>query len=148
MKIKFSLFIIAAICFSGCSSIKQTIKEPNYRLELKKDDFVVSQQFEGNAHTVKILCIDWSHLFKKNTGQFEGENFNMPMFSIPIIGNPLMDLTSMYANYDLISNHPGYDVILYPQYSIKTRKPILGLGILLKITDANVKAKLGKLKEE
>ena len=38
-----------------------------------------------------------------------------------------------------------YDIAFYPQYNIKTKKPVLGLGLICKKTEVEVIARLAKL---
>lgn len=139
------------LTLSSCSTINKTMREPNTRVELNKSDFVLSDQVSAEAVSVKILMIDFSRLFNKNTGAVESDvpssGFNI--YSIPVIGSLLSatDETAGFALYKLMDSNPGYDVVFYPQYTTKVSKPILGIGFIFKTTKVEVKARLGKLKK-
>ena len=118
------------------------MREPNVFVELQKDDFTLSEQVTGQASTTKILSIDWSRLFKKETGEVQNGSLS---FDVPIIGGLISDYTSSYALYNLMQDNKGYDVVFYPQFETTVKRPILGLGFIYKKTDVTVNARLGKL---
>ena len=119
------------------------MREPNARLELKKDDFTFSAQVTGEATSTKILGIDFARLFKKDVGSTQGGDVSA---GIPIIGPILQkfigDKTVSYAMYEMMQKNQGYDVVLYP--SIEMQKT--GIPIFYTTTKAKVTARLGKLK--
>jgi hypothetical protein len=121
------------------------MREPNVKLNLNKSDFTLSDQFEAEASSVKIIGIDWGRLFMKKTGEIGGNSEKISLASIPVLGTLLTDKTSNYALYNLMNNNPGYDVIFYPQYETKVVKPFLGIGFITKITKVKTTARLGKL---
>ncbi len=121
------------------------MREPNVKLNLTKSDFTLSNQFEAEASSVKIIGIDWGRLFTKKTGEISGNSDKISVASIPVLGTLLTDKTSNYALYNLMNNNPGYDVIFYPQYESKVVKPFLGIGFITKITTVKTTARLGKL---
>ncbi len=145
---KFSLLVIVALAvfFSSCTSYHHTMKEPNARVEFKKDDFTFSNQVSAEAKTTTILGIDFSRLFTQKTGSIDGGVMNISVASLPVVGNFIADKSANYALYELMTANPGYDVVFYPQYETKVVKPILGIGILTKITTVKVTAKLAKIK--
>ena len=150
--LKLSLILgIAMLTLSSCSTMNKSMREPNTRVELKKTDFTLSDQVSAEASSTKILMIDLSRLFNKNSGAIESDvpssGFNI--YSIPVIGGLLgaTDETAGYALYKLMEENKGYDVVFYPQYTTKVSKPVLGIGFLMKITKVEVKARLGKLKK-
>lgn len=146
--LKLALFVAIVATFSSCTTLKQSMKEPNARVELTKSDFNLSDQVTGEASSTKIIGIDFERLFLKKTGVVEGGGVQaINLASIPVIGNALGDKTSNYALYELMSNNSGYDVVFYPQYETKVVKPILGLGFLTKTTTVKATARLGKLKK-
>jgi len=140
------LALLLAVTFTSCTTLNKSIREPNVRVELNKNDFNLSDQVTAEAVTVKYLSIDWSRLFNKNTGSIDGLSKFISFASIPVVGNLMSDKTSNYALYELMTKNPGYDVIIYPQYEVKVSKPLLGLGFLQKTTTVKVTARLGKLK--
>jgi hypothetical protein len=131
--------------FSNCSTINKSMREPNVKLNLNKSDFTLSDQFEAEATSLKIVGIDWERLFMKKTGEIGGSSDKISLATLPVIGSLLTDKTSNYALYNLMSKNPGYDVVFYPQYETKIVKPFLGIGFITKITKVKTIARLGKL---
>lgn len=121
------------------------MREPNVRVDLTKGDFTLSEQVEASAKRTTVFGIDWNRLFMKTTGSVDGAG-SISLASLPVVGSFLSDPTSNYALYELLNNNPGYDVIFYPQYEVKVVRPFLGIGIILKKTTVQTKARLGKLK--
>ena len=142
----FSAIVVTAIFFSSCTTFNKSIREPNSRVDFKKEDFELSAQVSGEATTTKILNIDWARLFNKNTGSVDAPVNGISLASLPVIGNILCDKTSNYALYEMMTNNQGYDVIFYPQYEIKVEKPFLGIGFFKKVITVKTTARLGKLK--
>jgi len=142
------IFSISLFIFSltSCTTYKNSLREPNSRVEFNKGDFEFSNQVSAEASSTKILMIDWSKLFLSKQGNVDKDmSANINLVNIPVIGNILVDQTSSYALYNLMEQNKGYDVIFYPQYEVKTERPI-GLGFIYKKTNVKVKAKLGKIK--
>lgn len=138
------LVAVIAFGFSSCQTYKHSMKEPNVYMKLTTDDVEMSEQFTAEATTVRIIGIDWARLFgTTETGVSEGQ---VSFASIPIIGNMFGDKTSNYALYKLMKEHPGYDVVIYPQYESHKSAPVLGTDIYSKTT-VKVTARLGKLKK-
>ena len=137
-----SIYLIAllfAFVATSCTTISQSMREPNTRLELHKDDFVISKQVTAEATTTRVLGIDWSRLFEKSFGfrNHDGET----AVSLPIIGNIINEPTYNYALYELMSGNSGYDVVFYPQYYANN---FSFLGLYQKV-NVKVIARLGKL---
>ncbi len=124
--------------------MSHSMRELNTRVEFVKSDFDFSDQVTAEAKTVKVFGVDWARLFKKKVGTTTG---NANVVSIPVIGNYFGDRTSEYALYNLMENNPGYDVVFYPQYEKKVKKPFLGLGFIIKTSTVKTTARLGKLRE-
>jgi len=141
------IMIILIVTFSSCTTLSKSMKEPNNRIEFNKSDFDFSDQVSAEASSTTIVGIDMTRLFKQETGVIESAAAAISMSSIPVIGNVLSDKTANYALYNLMDKYPGYDIILYPQYEKKIVKPIIGIGILTKISTVKVTARLGKLKK-
>ncbi len=137
----FMIFLI-----SSCTSYHKTMREPNVRVELTKNDFVLSEQVKAEASSTRIIGIDFARIFKQKTGSISGGSNSISLSSIPVIGSFVVDPTSNYALYDLMQNNPGYDVVFYPQFETKVVKPILGIGFITTTTKVVVQARLGKLK--
>lgn len=138
--------IATVLVLSSCTSLKTSMKEPNVKFELYAENVDLSDQVEAEATSTKILSIDWSRLFNKNTGVIEGGDVvSTTLASIPVIGNYVSNTTANYALYELMTQNAGYDVVFYPQYSSKVERPI-GIGFLYKIETVTVKSRLGKLK--
>lgn len=134
-----------AFTISSCTTTNKTMREPNSLVELKKTDFTFSEQVSATASSRKILMIDWTRLFLKQTGTIDGHAGSISFANIPVIGNMIADKTANYALYNLMINNTGYDVVFYPQYETTIERPILGIGFLVKKINVKVTAKLGKL---
>lgn len=147
------IFIISGlllISVTSCTTLSRTMREPNVFVELKKSDFILSEQVFAEANSTKIIGIDFKRLFNTKEGNIEksilASSF-IDLVHIPVIGDALFDNTSNYALYELMHNNPGYDVVFYPQYEKKIEKPVLGIGFIIKKTTVKVTARLGKLGE-
>lgn len=130
---------VAVLVFTGCTSSDISLENGNPHVEFYHADFNLSQQFSAEATSTRIISIDWERLFNQETGTVGDSH------TLPIIGNIVNDPTANYALYKLLKEHPGYDVIFYPQYETKTVRPI-GIGALYKTTTVKVTARLGKMK--
>lgn len=141
-KIVVAVALVAA--FSSCSSLSKTVREPNVRVELSKNDFALSGQVSGEATSTTIFGIDFERLFSKKTAEVEGSAPLISVANIPVVGEVMGDRTANYALYEMMSKNEGYDVVFYPTYEKKVVRPI-GLGIY-KITTVKATGRLGKLK--
>lgn len=139
------LTLLTSLFLTSCSSVNQSMREPNSRLELVKSDFSLSEQVSATASTTTILGIDFKRLFNKKTGTVEGSSVSLS--SIPVIGNAFTDKTSSYALYELMQKNPNYDVVLYPQYETKVIRPILGIGFIFQKSTVKATARLAQLKK-
>ena len=141
---KFRLLLICGIAvlfMSSCNTYRHNMREPNAYVEYHAEDFILSDQVVGQATVVRILGIDWQHLFG------EKEFANTPAFGtvIPVIGlRP--DNGAHYALFQLMQKNPGYDVVIYPQVEAYRYAPVLGTDLYSKTT-YKVTARLGKLKK-
>ncbi len=140
------LLTAIALCFSACTTLNRTMHDPNLRVELRKDDFVTAEQVTAEASTVRIVGIDFKRTFSRSAPE-AGRGYTVPSLAdIPVIGNMLTDRTAEYSLWQLMQNNPGYDVVFYPQYELRARKPFLGMGFIYKTTTVKTTAVLGKLK--
>ncbi len=139
------LVIIVVTLLSSCTSINQSMREQNTKVNLNKSDFTLSEQVIGEATSTKIAGIDWSRFFTKKTGTAENGAMSISAATIPVIGDVIADKTANYALYNIMIANPGYDVVFYPQYETKVVKPFLGIGFITKITTVKAKVRLGKL---
>ena len=134
------------LIFSSCTSVNHAMREPETRLNLTRNDFTLSEQFTAEATTTRIVGVDWKRIFKKTSGsvQKDGLTIGVNVASIPVLGSVIMDPTASYALYDIMTAHPGYDVVFYPQYVTTVERPILGLGFIYRKTTVQATARLGK----
>ena len=137
------LLAIVGLATSSCSVSKQTFKAPNSQIEFYKADFEYSTQVKAEATTVRVLCINWHKLFNRENGKRNSD----PIISgltpyVPVLGDTGYGKVSSYALYTLMHEHPGYDVVIQPNY--KTKRFIIPL-IYAKRT-VEVSARLGKIK--
>ena len=72
------------------------MKEPFSKIELERDDFILSGQKNAKATSVRIIGIDFARLFNQRVGN------PLPVPSIPIIGSAIYDPTSSYAMYNVM----------------------------------------------
>lgn len=136
--------LLFVLFMTSCTAVRQSMREPNTRVELERKDFTLSPQVTADAKSVKVLGIDWARLFRKE----EAYIGDVPVLStIPLVGSAF-DKTANYALYNMLRNNPGYDVVFYPQYETKVFKPVLGIGFITRITTVNAKARLGKLETD
>lgn len=163
---KKSLYLIlfsAIVSFTGCSISNMSMKQPNNHIEFYKNDFEYSPQVTGEATSIKVLMIDWARLFKWNEGKV-GDNTqtiqpaNLVMNAqpdlpyplagvisavIPVLGESGKGSVTSYALYDMMKQHPGYDVVIYPQY--ETKKFVI--PFIYSKTTVKATARLGKIKD-
>lgn len=141
-----TLVLLSAFVITSCTNIRQSMREPNSRVDFTAKDFTFSEQVSGEAKTVKVLGIDWKRLFNKKEGEVEsGMPVNFSLASIPVIGTLIPgDKTTNYALYNMMQANPGYDVIFYPQFEKTEKRPIL--IPLIRITKVKAKARLAKIK--
>lgn len=137
----FSLLII-----SSCSSVHRTLREPNVRVQLEKEDFELSTQLSATAFQKTIIGVDWKRIRHKETGEIDKGYIGFSLATIPVIGDFIPTPASSLALSELMKANPGYDVVFYPQFEITTKKPLLGIGFLKTETTVKVTARLGKLK--
>ncbi len=142
---KLVLLLAFVALFISCTSINQSMREPNTKVNLNKSDFTLSDQVIGEASSTKIIGIDWSRFFTQKTGSVENGAMTISAASIPVVGDVIADKTANYALYNIMTANPGFDVVFYPQYETKVVRPILGIGFLTKITTVKAKVRLGKL---
>lgn len=142
------LFILVGLMvgFSSCTSTMKTMKEPNVLVQMKKEDFTLSDQVKASASSTRILMIDWSRLRKQEKGDAVNGLVGINLASIPVFGSVVLDPTQNYAMFELMKANPGYDVVFFPQFETTVEKPFLGLGFLYKKTTVTATARLGKMK--
>ena len=140
--------LIVMFLTTSCSSTYQTMKEPYSAVKFTKDDFLLSEQLSADATTVRVLGIDWVRLFSKKSGILEDQSSSINAAEIPVIGAFAVDRSKNYALFNLMNQNSGYDVVFYPQFKTKVRRPFLGLGCILKITNVQATARLGRVKDD
>lgn len=124
------------------------MREPNVQVRMNTQDFEYSTQLTGEATQVRVLGIDWKRLFgKTETGTVANDNIagGISLANIPIIGNLIVNPTGNYALYDLMEKNPGYDVVFYPQFHTRIKRPFLGLGFIYSKTEVTVTARLARI---
>lgn len=152
------------LVFTSCSVSKLSMKQPNNHIEFYKNDFEYSPQVTGSATSVKILGVDWKRLFNNQSGVVDGESYNQqksanvqlagePIVTdmatvfisafIPVLGDYINNNDNHLALHDLMKKHPGYDIVIYPQFEIKKKY----FPLIYSKTEIKVKARLGKIKD-
>ena len=132
---------ITVLFMSSCHTYRHSMREPNAYVEYHADDFILSEQVSGEAAVVRIIGIDWEHLFGTT------KSASTPAFGtvIPVVGVKLEDGAN-YALYNMMQKNPGYDVVIYPPVEAYRYAPVLGTDLYSKTT-YKVTARLGKLKK-
>jgi len=144
--IKMAMLVAVITTFASCTTLNRSMREPNTRVNLNKSDFSLSEQVSAEATSTKIFGIDFARIFMSKTGAVDNGAASISLANIPVVGSLLSpDKTTNYALYNLMSSNPGYDVVFYPQYETKVFKPVLGIGLITKITKVKTTARLGKL---
>ncbi|MBR4827105.1 MAG: hypothetical protein IKZ91_04395 [Bacteroidales bacterium] len=130
----FILLAVTAFAATSCSTTLKTMKEPIVQFQLNSNDYVLSEQVTGEAVVTRILGVDWSRLFVNKLG-----STTSPIYGI----TTTVSLDDTYAVYDLLEKNPGYDFVMYPQFTTVAE----GVeGIYVKKT-IKVTARLGKMKK-
>jgi hypothetical protein len=145
----FMLAVLMAgmLFFTGCTTVHKTMREPNARVEFEKGDFEFSPQLTATATSNMIFNIDWQRIFKQETGSVDGASLApIDLALIPVVGTMVGNRTANYALYELMKANPGYDVVFYPQFLIKTEKPVLGIGFIYKTTTVTTTARLARIR--
>ena len=137
---KLLFIIVVVVAISSCTTINKSIKQPFSSVDIRMDDFDLSEQETAEARSVTVIGIDFQRLFLKKMGP------GSTVSSIPVLGQYLGDATTSYAMYNLLDENDGSDFIFYPQIEKKTICPILGICLINRVTTVEVKAKLGTFK--
>lgn len=145
---KQSIFFIAlaGILLPSCSTISNSMREPNSRVEFEAEDFEFSNQVSASASSVRILGLDFTRLFSNSTSGSVGGAGASVLSGIPVVGNLIASPVQGYALYDMIEDNPGYDVVFYPRFKTTATCPILGLCFILTREKVEAKARLGRIK--
>ena len=151
----FTFLLLVLSCLSSCSVYNKSMREPNVRVELNKNDFELSNQLSAEATSVTVFGINWKRLKNEEIGTVNrvangisiNNVFPNIISNIPVIGGIVNNKTSNYALYVLMAKNLGYDVVFYPQFESEVKKPFLGIGFIYTKTWVKVRARLGKLKK-
>lgn len=130
----FILLAVTAVAATSCSTTLKTMKEPVVQFQLNAHDYELSEQVSGEAVVTRVLGIDWARIFTNRFGAVTS-----PIYGITTTAT----LDDMYAVYDLLEKHPGYDFVMYPQFTTVS-DGIEGIYVTKTI---KVTARLGKLKK-
>ena len=142
-KLRLLLVCAIAVLFLGsCNTYTHSMKTPAAYVEYHADDFQLSDQVTGEATVVRVLGIDWQHLFgTKEIGETTSVGTVIPYIGMTIPSG------SNYALYNLMQKNPGYEVVIYPQVEAHRHAPILGTDLYSKTT-YKVTARLGKIRNK
>lgn len=132
-KFVFIALLLTSLFATSCSSYYKSMKQPNIRYELNSADFTISEQVVGEATVVRVFGIDWARLFCFKAGFVDAT----------IIGS-IVPSAGDYAIYDLLEKNPGYDFVMYPQYTSTTK----GFPGIYTETKVKVVARLGRMKRQ
>lgn len=128
---------------NSCKTAQLGVSDSNTYIRFEKADFTISDKVTATAQEIRVLGIDWSRLFKKESGNFDNRGYAInPKVPIPFLGSKLSPTqVQNYALHKLLLDNPDYEVVLYPRFEEKSIK-VLGL---YKKTETKVSARLGKL---
>lgn len=157
------LFACLYLCL-GCQITHHTMKSPDYHIEFYKGDFDYSKQVAAEATVTRVFMIDWKRLFSWQSARITSDEvpvseqhinlngnvlledlaggFSIPV--IPVIGEVDKGRASAYALYNLMQENPGYDLVIYPQFSSKS----FVIPVFYSKKTVMVKARLAKIKDE
>ena len=135
------LCVTALLAMSSCNSYRMQMREPNAHVEFYADDFELSEPFTSEFTVTHVLGINWEKIFGNSTNGYVTTGT-----SLPVVG-PQVASGANGALYRLMEEHPGYDVIFYPQVKVKRNAPVLGTGLYSKTT-YTVTARLGKMRKK
>jgi len=129
--------VVMAMFMGGCMSTQMTVPNSIPQVQLKPENLEITQPMDATAVTVRVFGIDWQRLFTSRSADIKGSVYSTI---------PLIDKTDKYAIYTLLKQNEGYDMVIYPQFTTVVRKPFLGLGMIYKVTEVKVTARMAKLK--
>lgn len=130
---------LTAFIMSSCSYRMNGMSNSNAQLNLTSDDVEISEVKEVSSVEKLVLGVDWKRIGKKEVGQVRRKSSGIP---VPVIGANSFSRTEAYALYKLLEENPGYDAILYPQFSGQVK----GFLPFFQKTNLTVKAKLVRVK--
>jgi hypothetical protein len=138
---------IVGLALASCSTGSNYMSVANSQLNLTRGDVEISKVITAEAKQTLIFGIDFKRLFKADMGSVRGEaGGGATGFSIPIIGGLLggggTAKVEGYTYAKLFADNAGYDFVMYPRYSQKSKNII---GIIVKTT-GKVECRLGKVK--
>jgi hypothetical protein len=143
-KVLKSIFLVAfvALLLGSCSSTLSTINQPDSPVEFKATDFKFSDRVSIEVTINKgYLGFFGDNEYKNTQGEIvKAGSADGLLGMIPIIGDVASDKDKGFAIYEMLKKYPGYDVILYPSYTIKSE------GVFPCTKTIKMSAKLGKLK--
>ena len=134
------LFIIGlVVTISSCTTTQKSIKNPASYVELERSDFTLSEQKSATSKSASILIF-------QITGSDKTALDNLDRVTMPIVGQYLTDKTTANAMYKLLEENSDADFIFYPQVEKRNTCPILGICLLYRHTEVEVKSRLGTFK--
>lgn len=138
-KLRLLLLISAfALLSASCVSTHQSLVSSKPEIQLKPENLEITEPMEAMATTIRVFGIDWERLLGGRTASISRGSVYSTI--------AVFDATDQYALYNLLKQNPGYDMILYPQFTTVKRKPFLGLGLIYSVTEVKVSARMAKLK--
>ncbi len=134
---KHNLLIVGALglLMSSCATMSNSMREPECLIRYDKAEFDYSAQVTAEATSTKILGVDWARLFNGKTAKVDVQNTIFGMLP----GNK----AEGYALYNLMSENPGYDFIVYPQYQVSKK----GFPIFFSKTTVTALARLAVIND-
>lgn len=166
MKKQLLLSTAFLLFLSSCNVSRNSMREANYQLWLHHEDLAYSSQLTGKAEQTKVLFLDFERLLGKKKWEYGnfgdlpsdpfGSNVNVNASGSVInnadavigavingvIGVSSVSRVEQMAMYDLMRQNPGYDMVMFPQFTSRRKWFIVGSK-----TEVVCKAKLATLKD-
>ena len=133
------ILLAAALVATGCASSYRSARHPSVLFELNSSDYEISEPVTGTAHVTRIFGINFEELFNSHTGDFSASIVGTDVSMAGLLST----LDKAIAIHDLLEKNPGYDFVLYPQFTITGKS-----YIVYSTADITVTARLGRLKNK
>ena len=130
------LLLAAAVFATSCSSSYRSARHPSVLFELNSADYTLSEPVSATVHVTKVLGINFAEIFDAHSGDFSASVVGTDVAMIGFLSS----LDKSVAIHDLLEKNPGYDFVLYPQFTITGK-----YYLIYSSADVTVTARLGKL---
>lgn len=134
--------LLIVVGLSSCSSTSRMATATLPEVHLDIDDLEITEPVWAESTSVFVFSINWKRLFNSGLGDFIPNVYGI----VPVKEVDCTNKAMRYSLYNLMKANPGYDMVMYPQFVIKKRKPFLGLGFIYQKIYVKVTARMARLK--